>query len=230
MKILKRVVGLVLVVAAFIGGWTMRGTFLGGGKAAPRTTAAPAPVPVLLDGVPDVRQSTPYSCGASALQAVLHYYGIESREDSLMRECRTTEKDGTRPEDILRVAQKHGLRAVMKEGLSLNDLEIALWEKIPVIAAIQAWTAETGPKFSWAKAWENGHYVIVLGMDDKNIYVEDPSLLGSRGMLPRREFLDRWHDYQGKPPFDAADRAYVRMGIFIEGPKAEKPVPFRRIE
>lgn len=230
MKILQRVVSLALIVTAFIGGWTIRGTFRGRGKAASQTTSSLTPVPALLEGVPDVRQSTPYSCGASALQAVLQYYGIESREDTLMRECRTTEKDGTKPEDILRVAQKRGLRAVMKERLNLNDLEIALWEKIPVIAAIQAWTAETGPAFSWAKAWEDGHYIIVLGMDDKDIYVEDPSLLGSRGTIPRNEFLVRWHDYQGKPPFDKTDRAYVRMGIFIEGPKAEKPVPFRRVE
>jgi predicted double-glycine peptidase len=99
-----------------------------------------------------------------------------------------------------------------------------------VICAIQAWSDAEVPGFSWAKAWEDGHYVIVLGLDAKNVYVEDPSLLGSRGMIPRAEFVERWHDYEGKPPYDKADRAYRAMGIFISGLKPAPPPAFARVE
>ncbi|RPI99790.1 MAG: hypothetical protein EHM31_09480, partial [Candidatus Aminicenantes bacterium] len=37
----------------------------------------------LFASVPDVRQSTGYTCGASALQAILAYWGTEEREDRL---------------------------------------------------------------------------------------------------------------------------------------------------
>jgi predicted double-glycine peptidase len=63
-------------------------------------------------------------------------------------------------------------------------------------------------------------------MDRDNLYFEDPSLLGSRGFIPRGEFLDRWHDYEGVPTLDAKDRKYVHMAIFITGnhPAGRPPV------
>jgi hypothetical protein len=175
--------------------------------------------PALLAGVPDVRQSTSFSCGASVLQAVLAYWGIEVREDVLMKACGTTEKDGTPPAAILRVARSYGLKAEMKEGCSLADLEAALARGVPAIVDIQAWAETSGPGFSWSSDWEDGHYVVVLGLDRERLYVEDPSLLGGRGVIPLPEFEARWHDYEGDPPRDASDKSYVRMAIFLEGAK-----------
>jgi predicted double-glycine peptidase len=228
MGILRRILGTVFVIVAFVGGWQVRGWLKPDAKQAPQAAAAPAPF--LLLGVPDVRQSTVYSCGASALQAVLQYYGLEEREDTLIKECKTTAAMGTQPAQIMKAAKARGLTATLKEGLDLNALEAAVWEKIPVICAIQAWSDSKTPGFSWAKDWEDGHYVIIIGLDAKNVYVEDPSLLGSRGMIPRAEFVERWHDYEGKPPFDKTDRAYRAMGIFITGLKPAPPTPFTRVE
>ncbi len=38
----------------------------------------------ILSNVPDTRQSANYSCGATALQAVLKYWGIDIEEDKLI--------------------------------------------------------------------------------------------------------------------------------------------------
>ena len=67
-------------------------------------------------------------------------------------------------------------------------------------------------------------------MDRRNLYFEDPSLLGSRGFIPRQEFLDRWHDYEGDPPLDAGDRKYVHMAIFIQGDHAAAAPPIERVK
>jgi predicted double-glycine peptidase len=183
-----------------------------------------------LTGVPDVRQSTTFSCGAAALQAVLSYWGIDKRERALMDELKTNEEAGTSPENIVRVAQEIGLDAYPRENLDLKDLEEAVKNKIPVICAIQAWVDSTAGLFSWDKDWEDGHYVIILGLDKRNVYVEDPSLLGTKGFIPREEFVARWHDYTGEPPFDQTDRPYIHLGIFIIGKnKAEQPL-FTRVE
>ncbi len=226
MRIIGRVMTPFIVVLAFMGGWKARSIFAPGPKAAepakPKPFAAAFADPILLPGVPDVRQSTDYSCGASALQAVLHYYGFEAREDTLMKACKTTSRYGTQPAGIVRAAKEKGFTAKIREGLSLDDLAAALQRGIPVIADIQAWVDKPKPGSSWLKRWEDGHYVIVIGMDDTHIYVEDPSLLGCRGRIPRAEFIERWHDYEGEPPYDKKDRAYVQMGIFIES--AKKPV------
>ncbi len=172
-------------------------------------------IDVILLNVPDVRQSTDYSCGAASLQGILMYWGIEYREGELIELLNTSPDSGTDPEDIIRVAIDKGLKGEIKENLTIEELEILLKEGIPVIVAIQAWREKTHKP--WEQEWEDGHYVIVIGFDEKNIYFEDPSLLGSRGFMPREEFLARWHDYAGVPPMDEKDKKYVRLGIIIRG-------------
>jgi uncharacterized protein len=183
-----------------------------------RRTAENESAPLLLN-VPDVLQSLSYSCGASALQAVLAYWGTEVHEDELMGLLGTTEQRGTPPDSILRVARSYGLAARMREGANIQDIGAALAKGIPVIVDIQAWPQKSANATDWDTDWEDGHYVIVVGLDDKNIYVEDPSLFGCRGFLPIREFEFRWHDYEGDPPYGQLKRTYVRMAIFIEGSK-----------
>lgn len=184
----------------------------------------------MLVSVPDVRQCTEYSCGASALQAVLFYWGQEYREMTLMTMLHTTPENGTHPNDILRVAKELGLEANIKENLTLADLEKAIDRGIPVIVCCQAWRDEEDFEKSWTEVWESGHYMVVIGYDQSNIYFEDPSLMGSRGVIPRSEFMDRWHDYEGDVPLDPSDRKYCQAGIFIQGEKAADLIPVMYVE
>jgi predicted double-glycine peptidase len=219
-------------IALFIALVFMLGLFAGIGlrplfiKSASEAAANPA----VLEGVPDVRQSTTYSCGAAALQALLCYWGIDKREGDLMRALETSEEEGTSPEAIVRVAKEVGCKAYSKEDLGLKDIEESLRQRIPVICAIQAWADIHSAGFSWDKAWEDGHYVIVIGLDSQSVYVEDPSLLGTRGFIPRDEFLARWHDYRGEPPYDPSDQPYIHLGIFVIGQKATEKPNFTRVE
>lgn len=187
-------------------------------------------IPAVIEGVPDVRQSTTYSCGAAALQALLSYWGIDKRERDLMQALETSEVEGTSPEAIVRVAKEIGCEAYTKENLSLKDIEESLRHWIPVICAIQAWADIRSEGFSWDKAWEDGHYVIVIGLDSLSVYVEDPSILGTRGVIPREEFIARWHDYRGEPPYDPSDQPYIHLGIFVVGSKADEKPAFTRVE
>jgi len=186
--------------------------------------------PHLLLTVPDLRQDTDYSCGASALQAVFAYWGIDIWESSLRERLHSNPQDGTKPAEILRVAREYGLRAEMREGLGIKDLRIAWEAAIPVIVDIQAWKEDPKQGPAWKSNWEDGHYVVLIGMDERNIYVEDPSLLGSRGIIPQQEFLERWHDYEGDPPYDSKDRAFIHMGLFIEGTIKSNAVTFSPLQ
>ena len=198
----------------------------GQSPAAPATSPSlPAP---LLATVPDVRQSTGYSCGAAALQAVLAHWGISEREDRLMARLHTTPEQGTHPDDIVRGAREFGLRAELREDLGLADLESALAAGSTVIVDLQAW--RDGDATAWTELWDDGHYMVLIGMDGRNLYFEDPSLLGSRGYIARAEFLDRWHDYEGDEPLDPGDRKYVHAAIFIRGDSPNRPAPFTPVE
>jgi len=158
--------------------------------------------------VPDVRQATDYTCSASALQAVLAYYGVELREDVLARELGATPEDGAPPEAIVRVAAAHGLVAAKREHMTIEDLAAQLAQGHPVIVEMQAWSDK--PRTSWADDWDDGHYAIVVAIDGDRLVFEDPSVLGSRAVLSRKEFEERWHDIDGT-------YRNVRAGIVFGG-------------
>lgn len=168
--------------------------------------------------VPDVRQATDYTCSASALQAVLAYYGIEKREDELARELGATPEDGAPPEAIVRVANAYGLGAVKRENMTVEDLAAEVAQGRPVIVGLQAWSGT--PRTSWADAWDDGHYAIVIAVEGDVLVFEDPSVLGSRAFLSRRELEERWHDI---------DFGYrnIRSGIVFGGGKRPVRAPAR---
>jgi len=171
--------------------------------------------------VPDTRQSTEYSCGASALQATLMYYGEEYGEQELMTMLGTT-YNGTNPRDIARVARELGFQVELREQCTLEDLEKSIRNRVPVIVSGQAWREGDDLKKPWSEVWESGHYMVIIGLDEKNVYFEDPSLLGSKGFMPRDEFQERWHDVD--------EKKYLQLGIFISGKKPAPPPPFMHIE
>jgi len=61
----------------------------------------------------------------------------------------------------------------------------------------QSWRSPASGNQSWADDYEDGHWMVILGMDGKNVYFEDPYILGSRGFIPRQEFEERWHNLKG---------------------------------
>src|SRR5215204_6702601 len=71
------------------------------------------------------RQMTEYSCGASALQSVLSYWGRDVDEKALMGLIGTNAEVGTFPEDLVRGARSLGFDAEAKAGLTLEDVRQA---------------------------------------------------------------------------------------------------------
>jgi predicted double-glycine peptidase len=159
---------------------------------------------------------------------VLGYYGVDVREATLMGPLHSLPKEGTRPEAIERVARSYGLQAELRQHVKLEDLQKELDQGRPVIVDAQAWRTGAELKLPWSKVWESGHYMVAIGMDADNLYLEDPSLLGSRGFTPRREFLERWHDYETGP--HKSRQEYLQAAIFLRGREPKPPatlVPVR---
>ena len=112
---------------------------------AAQTTFAQQPVvgpklPANALPVPIVPQATDYSCGAAAVLSVLYYWQLHSGgESTLYADLGTTPKDGTHPKKMIEVARKLGLRAEMKENLTLADLRAILARGETAILDFQAW-------------------------------------------------------------------------------------------
>ncbi|MFZ2959020.1 MAG: C39 family peptidase [Candidatus Ozemobacteraceae bacterium] len=169
---------------------------------------------IMLPGIPDVRQAEYFSCGASAFQAVLSYYGVDSFERDLRLMLNTSNTHGTYSWDMVRVAQQLGFSAEWKENCTLNDLESALQRGNPVIIRAERVRAQNS---TWENTWTVGHYMVVIGLDKQNVYLEDPYLIGSRLYLTRDDFTASWHSYVSEVPIPANAPKHFHEAVFISG-------------
>jgi uncharacterized protein len=179
--------------------------------------------------VPIVRQATDYSCGAAAMLGVLQYWGKwEDPESSLYADLKTTPKDGTDARSMVAFAQKLGLDASMTEKNTLDDLRLALNQGVTTILDIQAWSGED-PAPDWEQTWEEGHYVVLVGMDKTHAYFMDPVIGTSYTYLTLDELLARWHDYENR---DGKVWKHYQLAIYIRGAKAIPtfPAPLTKTE
>ena len=161
------------------------------------------------------RQSTEYSCGASALQAVLSYWGKDVEEQELMQRLNTSPETGTYVGDLVRVAREFGFTAEVQEDLTLPDLHAALTKGIPVIVCGQAWRSREDSDKSLQEDWEDDHYIVVLGMDDRYVYYQDPFVKRGNAFVSHRVFEESWHNVRGITASDK--KKQVHLGVFISG-------------
>ena len=156
---------------------------------------------------PELRQTFNYDCGASVLQSVLTYFGIERREDKLIREAKTSPATGTTPRQILHTLHRYHLKTRAKQ-MTITEVKRYIDRGYPVIMVLQAWT--NNPTVDWKSDWQDGHYVVAIGYDRHRIYFEDPSTF-ERDYLTYTELNDRWHD--GTP----GHRVYRHYGMAVFG-------------
>ena len=167
------------------------------------------------------RQSTEYTCGPSALQAVLRYWGKDVAEDEIARLAGTTSEVGTFPEDLARSARSLGFKAEVKEGLTLDEVQKFTAAGHPMIALAQVWLSAKGMGTrSVEDEWDSGHYIVILGVDKDYVYYEDPYVLMSKAFMPRKLFEAHWHQAMGG---DLANQPkLMHVGIFVRGKKPAK--------
>jgi predicted double-glycine peptidase len=184
-------------------------------------------LPAKFLAIPYHRQETDYSCGAAAVLAVLRYWrAYDGSEGSLYERLQTTPKDGTHPKKMTEGLRSFGLKAELSQHLELEDLRAALKRGETAILDIQAWRTEASPR-PWSKDWDDGHYVVLIAMDEQSAYVMDPSVDGGAyGWLPLAELLERWHDYEDR--YGPREETF-HLAILASGDKTPSVGPRRRL-
>lgn len=151
---------------------------------------------VLIDFV-DLRQIYNFDCGVTALQQVLIYYGIEKREDELIKMLDTKktsiEEHGTKMLKMVEVAKYFGLDAEILKNVTIKKIKELIDNKIPPIILLQAWRDYSAGNLNWEKDYKDGHYCVAIGYNDTCLFFEDPSSI-VRTYLTFEEFEKRWHD------------------------------------
>ena len=161
--------------------------------------------------VPLVRQATEFTCGPAAVESVAFYFGKEYNESQLAAALNTNSKVGTFWGDIVSWGQKTGFKVAQYHGMTLADLQKQLESGLPVICLIQAWPEKP---VDLASDWNDGHYVVAVGYDDKNVYFMDPWTQGHYTFIENQEFLNRWHDRQ-------REAQIVHLGIVLSRPQPQ---------
>jgi len=160
--------------------------------------------------VPLVRQSYEYSCGAACLASVLYYWGVwDGREPELYPLCGTT-WNGTPGKGIIEVCKSFDLDVSSRSSLDMEDLAGLIVEGYTVILSIQAWgnyTEDTDMR----QVWDDGHYVVLVGVEGDEVILMDPSVAGSYRRMSVKELMACWHDYDDSGEMDWC------AGIIIRG-------------
>lgn len=132
-------------------------------------------------------------CGPASLKILLSYYGVEKDEKELAKLCRTKKDLGADDQGIKKAAESLGFKVKIKNNSSFKDIGRWIDRGVPVIAN---WFTRGRADYTDTDV-SDGHYSVVCGLDDKNIYLQDPEI-GSMRKLDKEDFMTVWFDFTGK--------------------------------
>ena len=107
---------------------------------------------IRLTGLSVVQQSTDYTCGPAVAVGVARYLGMEVDEMNVAREMATSPKVGTNPQQMAGWFIAKGFKVRWGENGSIGLLKENLAQGIPTLVEWIDW---------------GGHWVVVVGFDDK---------------------------------------------------------------
>lgn len=171
--------------------------------------------PKILD-VPNVQQQWDWDCGPAATMSVCAYFGENdlATEEEYITALGTDVNNGTPVSSVCNYLNTVGLNYEDKNNLTIQDLQRSIAMGSPVMTLIQDYE-ELPSDIVNQRA---GHWVIVIGADDENVYLQDPSAYDTDGrvVMSALDFLSRWQDYDGTIP--DSDTQYTHFGIAVHGP------------
>ncbi len=148
-------------------------------------------------------------CGPAVLKMVLEYYGIEKSEKELAKLARTSKGAGTDDKAIGKALNRCGLKTTIKNNAGFADIQKYLHRGIPVIVD---WFTRGRSDYP-DSAVADGHYSVVIGLDPKFIYFQDPEI-GKMRKIARDNFLRVWFDYRGEY-LKSKDQIIIRQLIAV---------------
>ena len=132
-------------------------------------------------------------CGPASLKILLSYYGVDKSEQELAQLANIVPDIGIDDKSIARVAKSLGFKVQIKNESSFSDIEEWLKRGVPVIVD---WFTRGRSDYSDSEV-ADGHYSVVIGLDDKYIYLQDPEI-GAVRKIKREDFIKVWFDFPGE--------------------------------
>jgi ABC-type bacteriocin/lantibiotic exporter with double-glycine peptidase domain len=147
---------------------------------------------------------------------VLQFHGHQATEAKLIKAMGCTPELGTSPVQIARYLRSIRHSHKQQSRMSIPLLQAYLDKGWPIIVAYQAWPFRPS-ETDLSQTWDNGHYSVVVAIEDNRICLVDPSSKRKRRWLDCHKFLAHWRD------IETAARIYVRWGVAV-GPRYHRRV------
>jgi ABC-type bacteriocin/lantibiotic exporter with double-glycine peptidase domain len=132
-------------------------------------------------------------CGPASLKMIFDYYGIEKSETEITKLCGAAEDLGTDHKGIKQAAESLGFKVEINNNSTFEDIQYWLKKKVPIILN---WFTRGRADYDDSQV-ADGHYSVVVGLDDKYIYIQDPEI-GKLRKIDRDDFMKVWFDFAGK--------------------------------
>jgi len=129
-------------------------------------------------------------CGPAVIKMVLDFYGIDKSEAEVAILSNKDDDLGIGDEDIKRTLEGEGLKVEIKNFASFEDIQTALDKEVPVIVN---WMTRGRADYD-EDDLVDGHYSVVVGLDEENIYLQDPEVGRLRKLL-KKDFIRVWFDF-----------------------------------
>ncbi len=147
-------------------------------------------------------------CGPASLKMVFDYYGIDKTEQEIAKLCGTTEDLGTDDKGIKKAAESLGFKVEIKNNSTFEDIKYWLDKRVPVIVN---WFTRGRADYDDSQV-ADGHYSVVVGLDNEYIYIQDPEI-GRLRKIERADFMKVWFDFSGE--YIKSDELIIRQIIAI---------------
>ncbi|TAN33586.1 hypothetical protein EPN28_02125 [Patescibacteria group bacterium] len=138
-----------------------------------------------------LHRQKPGLCGPACLKMALEFFSAKGRpafgggksEAELTRLAKGTKNKGTNAADLLGVARSLGFDGFIKDSAEIKDIKkFVVNNKIPVIV-------------DWFSR-DDGHYSVVVDVDNKNIFLADPETAKIK-KIDLKTFKRVWFDFPG---------------------------------
>jgi len=138
-------------------------------------------------------RETPGMCGPASLKMVLDYYGVKKSEKELAKLTGWNKELGIDDVAIKKAAEIFGFKVKIKNNSNFKDIQSWLDRGVPVIVN---WFTRGNKNYTDSEV-ADGHYSVAVGLDEKNIYLQDPEL-GQIRKMSKSDFMTVWFDFRGK--------------------------------
>jgi ABC-type bacteriocin/lantibiotic exporter with double-glycine peptidase domain len=136
--------------------------------------------------VPFIRQQNDHTCGPTALQMVLQFYGRDIPDAMLCAMASTTEKSGTARKGMVRAFTLLGFKTHSHHDATLDEVKYFIEQGIPVIVNYRDFEENTG------------HYGVIVGLENGKVFIHDPYHTEPYLEADAIAFDARWYGYHSK--------------------------------